>query len=215
MKPKRIILVRHGQSEGNADKSVYTTIPDHRVKLTTKGHQQALEAGAEIRDIIGSETVQVYVSPLIRTRQTFEGIAKGIQHNIVDVLEDPRIREQEYGHLRSDDQLKEILADRRAYGKFYYRLPNGESPADVYDRLSTFMESMHRAFERPNFPENALIVSHGAAIRVFLMRWYRLKVEEFLDLRNPKNCQLIVMEQNSQGKYDLVRGLEKKDGSKS
>ena len=213
MKPKRIILVRHGQSEGNADKLVYTSIPDHRVKLTTKGHQQAIEAGAEIANIIGNETVQVYLSPLIRTRQTFEGISKRLQPNIVDVLEDPRIREKEYGHLRSDEDLKKILAERRAYGKFYYRLPDGESPADVYDRLSTFMESMYRAFEQPDFPENALIVSHGAAIRIFIMRWYRLKVEEYLNLRNPKNCQLIVMEQNSQGKYDLVRGLETKDGS--
>ena len=216
MKPKRIILVRHGQSEGNVDKLVYTSIPDHRVKLTKKGHQQALEAGAEIRKIIGSETVQVYVSPLIRTRQTFEGISKRIQRNIVGVLEDPRIREQEYGHMNSYDRgVEDVMAERKAYGKFYYRLPDGESPADVYDRISTFMESMHRAFERPDFPENALIVSHGAAIRVFLMRWYRLKVEEFLDLRNPENCQLIVMEQNGKGKYDLVRGLGRRELGRS
>lgn len=204
------MLIRHGQSEGNADRFIYTTIPDHRVKLTAKGHKQAKEAGAEIAKIIGQEKVQVYLSPLVRTRQTFEGIAKIIQPNIVDVLEDPRIREKEYGHLRSNEDLQKILAERRAYGKFYYRLPNGESPADVYDRMSTFLESMYRAFERPDFPENVLIVSHGAAMRVFLMRWYRLKVEEYLQLRNPKNCQLIVMEQNEKGKYELVRGLEKR-----
>jgi len=212
MKPKRIILVRHGQSEGNANKLVYTTIPDHKVKLTSKGHAQALAAGNEIRNIIGDETVHVYVSPLTRTRQTFTEIAKGIQPNIADVLEDPRIREKEYGHLRSDDDLKRILAERRAYGKFYYRLPDGESPADVYDRLSTFLESMYRAFERPDFPENCLLVSHGAAMRIFLMRWYRLTIEDYLKLRNPSNCQLIVMEQNESGSYDLVRGLETKNG---
>ena len=215
MKPKRIILVRHGQSEGNVDKSVYKTIPDHQIDLTQKGQHQALEAGAEIAKIIGEEKVYAYVSPFARTRQTFEGIAKRIEPNIFEVLEDPRIREQEFGHTNSFTDLDEVIAERKAYGKFYYRLPDGESPADVYDRLSTFMESMHRAFERPDFPENALIVSHGAAIRVFLMRWYRLKVEEFLNLSNPQNCQLIVMEQNSQGKYDLILGLEKRDGSKS
>ncbi|MFK7800778.1 MAG: phosphoglycerate mutase family protein [Anaerolineae bacterium] len=211
MKPKRIILVRHGQSQGNADQSIYTTIPDHRVELTQKGQKQALAAGIKIKKIIGTEKVHAYVSPLTRTRQTYAGIEKGIRSNIADMLEDPRIREQEYGHLNSyTKSVEEVMAERRAYGKFYYRLPDGESPADVYDRMSTFMESLYRAFEQPDYSPNTLLVSHGAAIRVFLMRWYRLKVEDFLNLKNPTNCQLVVMEQNEKGKYALIQGLNKR-----
>lgn len=37
MKPKRIILVRHGQSEGNEDSLNYETIPNYALNLTNKG----------------------------------------------------------------------------------------------------------------------------------------------------------------------------------
>lgn len=207
MKPKRIILVRHGQSEANVDKTIYSKIPDHEIKLTLLGEQEALAAGAEIAELIGQETVHVYLSPFKRTRQTYGKISQSIQQNVVEIWEEPRIREQEFGHWNMIDNRAEVFAERAQYGKFYFRLPGGESPADVYDRMSTFLESMHRAFERPDFPQNCLIVSHGAAIRVFMMRWFRLTVEEFLDLRNPFNCQLIVLEMNGKGTYEVTQGL--------
>ena len=215
MKPKRIILVRHGQSEGNANRNIYQIVPDHKIKLTQKGHHQALAAGAELAELLGTETVRAYVSPFKRTRQTYDGISKRLQKNVVEVWEDPRIREMEYGHLDSYDDIEHVMAQRRGYGKFYFRLPDGESPADVYDRMSTFMESLYRAFDKDDFPENCLIVSHGAAIRVFLMRWFRLTVEEFLDLRNPYNCQLVVMKQNDKGTYEVVQGLGTRSGKES
>ena len=44
MKPKRIILIRHGESEGNLDKGVYAQKPDYSLLLTELGHRQAQEA---------------------------------------------------------------------------------------------------------------------------------------------------------------------------
>ncbi|MBT4256208.1 MAG: phosphoglycerate mutase family protein, partial [Gammaproteobacteria bacterium] len=57
MKPARIILVRHGESLGNIDKSLYAHTPDHAVPLTKKGRKQAQQAGQDIRQLIGSESV--------------------------------------------------------------------------------------------------------------------------------------------------------------
>ena len=34
IRPHRIILVRHGQSEGNVDETAYTRIPDSKIALT-------------------------------------------------------------------------------------------------------------------------------------------------------------------------------------
>jgi broad specificity phosphatase PhoE len=34
--PRRIILVRHGESEGNVDESMYCRVPDPRIRLTSK-----------------------------------------------------------------------------------------------------------------------------------------------------------------------------------
>jgi len=50
MRPKRIILIRHGESEGNADKKVFETIPDYQLSLTPGGEEQAKQAGQEIKN---------------------------------------------------------------------------------------------------------------------------------------------------------------------
>jgi len=210
MKPKKIILIRHGESEGNQDTSLYETIPDYALKLTQQGISQARQAGREIKPLIGDESTYVYLSPFIRTRETFEHIRESIGENIIKANEDPRIREQDWGHLRHPDDNKEIMKTRDEFSTFYYRIPDGESGADVYDRVSTFLDTLHRDFEKHNFPENVLIVSHGLTIRLFLMRWFHWNVEEFESLHNPKNCQIIIMEKQIDNHYTLLSELSKK-----
>ncbi len=210
MKPKRIILIRHGESGSNADKNQRATVPDHAVNLTPKGEKQARQAGEEIKKLIGAESLYVYLSPYYRTRQTYQCIEESVGPNIVRAIEDPRLREQDWGHLRHPDEGEEILKERRSYSTFYYRIPDGESGADVYDRLSTFLETLYRDFEKPDYAQNVLIVTHGFALRLFLMRWFHWSVEEFENVRNPKNCQVVVMEQEGGGRYKLVTELVKR-----
>jgi broad specificity phosphatase PhoE len=210
MRPKRIILIRHGNSEGNADRERYATTPDHALNLTTEGEQQALQGGQEIKQLIGEETVRVYLSPYTRTRQTYQQISQSIAPSVDRVLEDPRLREQDWGHLRPSDQNEEISQQRDNFSTFYYRIPDGESGADVYDRISTFLETMHRDFEEPDYPPNALIVTHGFAMRLFLMRWFHWSVEEFENLRNPRNCEIVVIELQPDNHYKLVDTLRRR-----
>lgn len=208
MKPKRIILVRHGESEGNADRNNYETIQDYALNLTELGKEQAISAGKEIKKIVGSNSVYAYVSPYYRTRQTYSGIESVIEQNITRSIEDPRIREQDWGHLRHPDDNEEIIRERNEFSTFYYRIPDGESGADVYDRVSTFLETIYRDFNKSDYPENCLIVTHGMTLRLFLMRWFHWSVEEFENLRNPSNCQVVVMERGEAGKYVLTRELK-------
>lgn len=42
--------------------------------------------------------------------------------------------------------------ERADYGHFFYRIPNGESAADAYDRVSGFNESLWRQFGDDDFP---------------------------------------------------------------
>lgn len=207
MKPKRIILVRHGESLGNAEPNHYETTPDYALDLTDKGQVQAQRAGELIKGVINNEAVRAYVSPWYRTRQTLDGISTVIGGQITRSTEDPRIREQEWGHLRPLTELRRLVKERIEFSPFYYRMPDGESGADVYDRISTFLETMHRDFEKPDFPENALIVTHGMALRVFLMRWFHWTVEYFERIRNPHNAEVIIMELDSDGHYRLVSEL--------
>ena len=211
MKPKRIILIRHARSEGNADKNQYGTVPDYALNLTQEGIAEARAAGAEIKNIIGEGSLYVYLSPYYRTRQTYQYICESVGANVVNAVEDPRIREQDWGHLRNPETNAEISRERKSFSRFYYRIPDGESGADVYDRVSTFLETLYRNFKKANYPENVLIVTHGMTLRLFLMRWYHWSVEEFESLRNLRNCQIVVMERHEDGHYNLVSKLEKKE----
>jgi broad specificity phosphatase PhoE len=210
MRPQRIILVRHGESEGNLDRSRYHTIQDFALKLTPAGIKQATLAGIKIKELLEDEKVYVYLSPYFRTRETFQYIRQSIEKNVIKAIEDPRIREQDWGHLRHPDDNKDIIEERDNFSVFYYRIPDGESGADVYDRVSSFFDTLHRDFEKTDFPENVLIVSHGLTMRLFLMRWFHWSVEEFESLRNPKNCQIVIMEKQADNHYKLISELEKK-----
>jgi broad specificity phosphatase PhoE len=210
MRPKQIILVRHGESEGNLDRSRYQTKQDFALQLTPAGVQQAKQAGIQIKKLLGEEKVYVYLSPFFRARETFQNIRESIDNNVVKATEDPRIREQDWGHLRHPDDNKGIIEERDNFSTFYYRIPDGESGADVYDRVSSFFDTLHRDFEKSNFPENVLIVSHGLTMRLFLMRWFHWSIEEFESLHNPKNCQIIVMEKQADDHYKLISELDRK-----
>lgn len=203
MKPKRIILIRHGESQGNVSKEVYGITPDYALELSELGKEQASNAGKELSLLVKDESMFFYVSPFWRTRSTFEQIAKHLKRENISWQEEPRIREQEWGHLRHPDEGAQVEKDRDHYGTFYFRIPDGESAADVYDRVSDFFGTLSRDFEKENFPENAVIVSHGMSIRLFLMRWFHWTVEEFEVLANPKNCEIVILERKEDGKYSL------------
>ena len=97
-RPRRIILVRHGESQGNVDDAIYETVPDHALTLTPKGLEQATEAGRRLREYFGSEPVTVYASPYIRTRQTVYALGLGIPSG--DVRIEPRLREQDWANFQ-------------------------------------------------------------------------------------------------------------------
>lgn len=102
-RPRRIILVRHGESEGNVDESAYTRIADPRICLTGRGMREAEECGRDIRTMIERDgvsdwSVYFYVSPYKRTRQTLQHLAKSFERSrIAGMREEPRLREQDFG----------------------------------------------------------------------------------------------------------------------
>jgi len=204
-RPKRIVLIRHAESAANADLNVLVNTPDHLIPLTDDGHKQTVRAGAELLKLFGNETIHAYLSPYRRTRETFEGIKLGAEDRLKInwAYEDPRIREQDFGHFRAAEAFRLIDSERTSYGTFFYRIPDGESGADVYDRISSFLETLWRDFAKDDYPENALIVSHGLTIRLFLMRWFHWSVERFEKLRNPLNCEHFVMSLGADGRFKL------------
>ncbi|TGZ83800.1 phosphoglycerate mutase-like protein [Ascodesmis nigricans] len=214
-KPRLIILIRHAESTGNENRSVHQSIPDHRVPLTTLGHEQALQAGSRLAALLQpTDTLQIITSPYQRTRETTLGILSSPElathpcASTIKVYEEPRLREQDFGNFQPcQAEMTRMWHERAAYGHFFYRIPNGESAADAYDRCAGFNESLWRQFASPNFPSVCVLVTHGLMTRIFLMKWYHYSVEHFEDLKNVGHTEMIIMERNERGKYDLKTPL--------
>ncbi|CAF3360868.1 unnamed protein product [Rotaria sp. Silwood2] len=211
-RPKRIILIRHGESQANKDSTVYATVPDHAIGLTEKGREQARYCGNELKKIIGiNETLICYVSPFRRSKETCELICKAFsEEKLLKIREDPRIREQEWGNFQDLARREITVAERKKIGRFFYRFRNGESGADVYDRVSSFMDSLFREMDNSLMSNNnILIVSHGLFLRLFLMRFYRWPVEKFHTLENFNNGGYCILERNDQdGSFKLKTNLK-------
>ncbi|GAP91000.1 putative phosphoglycerate mutase [Rosellinia necatrix] len=219
-RPRLIIIIRHGQSEGNKNREIHQTIPDHRVKLTSDGWAQARDAGLRLRAMLRpDDTLQFYTSPYRRTRETTEGILETLTSDDPDpspfkrsnmtIYEEPRLREQDFGNFQPcSDEMERMWQERADYGHFFYRIPNGESAADAYDRVSGFNESLWRQFSEDDFPSVLVLVTHGLMSRVFLMKWYHFSVEYFEDLRNVNHCEFLIMKKKQDsGKYILQNKL--------
>lgn len=183
-----IKLMRHAESEVNVQKVSHLDVGDHAVALSAHGWEQAREAGQKLGADFLNQAL-IYTSPYRRTRQTLQGLLEGAGLSAAQTLriyEDPRLREVDHGYAEVQEQLEM----RRLHGWFYYRFRGGESPADCFDRTSSFLESMMRQVNRIGI-ERVLIVTHGLTIRCFAMRFLHLTVEQFDTLDSPHNCDVI------------------------
>ena len=189
-----IKLVRHGESEANTGLVETHEVGDHEVSLSERGFEQADQVGRALgREFLTGALV--YCSPYRRTRQTLTALVAGASadggvdlRSDLKVYEDPRLREVEHGY----DPVPPQEDLRKRHGWFYYRFRGGESPADCYDRTSSFLESMMRGAERKQ-TDRILIVTHGLLIRCFVMRFLHLSVEDFDSLANPSNCAIVTI----------------------
>lgn len=206
-RPRRIVLIRHGESEGNVDDSVYERVPDHALRLTDRGRAQAAEAGERLRTQFAGERVSAYVSPYRRTLETYRHLR--LDPSLARAREEPRLREQDWGNWQDHADVKRQKGSRDSYGHFFYRFAQGESGADVYDRVGAFLESLWRSFEAPDHPPNVLLVTHGLTMRLFCMRWMHWSVAEFESLSNPGNAETRALVLGTDGRYHLDRPFER------
>ena len=82
---------------------------------------------------------------------------------------------------------------------------------DVYNRVSSFISTVYRDVKARHDFEisqnargnklksrladlNIVIVTHGLTLRLLLMRWFQFTVEEFEQIPNPRNADIVVLE---------------------
>eukprot|EP00439_Symbiodinium_sp_Y106_P038722 s2464_g4.t1 len=205
-RPERIVLLRHGQSEGNVDKMLYTSKGDSRLELTREGICQAKEAGSRLKQTaLKSRNIIVCTSPFERAMQTLLGLYEGgFPRDRVRIHIDPQIREQEFGNFQPPGLTGMVRAEEDLVGRTYYRRPNAESSADVFDRVKQFWDKL--------FGENGngllagdsrtydmcLVVTHGLTIRLMLMCLFNWSVATFESVWNLSYCEHVTLKKNSE-----------------
>lgn len=179
----KLIMVRHGESEGNRDRR-FTLSPE--VPLTGLGRQQAREAAQRIARRFHPHLI--ISSPYRRARQTSDIIAAELDLPI-EIVHD--LHERDLGVLkgRSYDLLRDLAGQDSGYDPkrgWLWRPDGGESYEDVRQRVIVAIEETRR-----RYPDHELIVvSHGG---VMLSLWAHL-TGSWETAHMPTNCGIVLIE---------------------
>lgn len=218
--PIDLVLVRHGQSEGNVanrraehgDKRIFT--PEFRqrhsssFRLTDLGRDQAKKAGIWIRnEFVGFD--RYLVSEYLRAMET----AAGLELPDADWLTDFYLTERDWGELDvcPEDERQVRFGDamlRRLAEPFFWRPPNGETFAQLCLRVDRVFHTLHRKCS----DKRVIIVCHGEVMRAFQIRIERMSQARFRELTFSKrsedrihNCQVIHYSRREKGVGKLSR----------
>lgn len=157
----RLLLLRHGQTPSNVEGILDAAYPGPG--LTALGHEQAaaVPAALEAEDITA-----IHVSRLLRTHETAAPLAaaRGLDPLLTEGIEEIRA---------GDLQGRQDAASVEAYQGMHHRWSAGERDAGVPggESADEFWERWNGALDRiaaQHSPDaTVVLVSHGAAIRVF------------------------------------------------
>lgn len=206
-----IFLVRHGESEANVNRTLGQTKPDHAIELTDRGSAQARAAGQFLHRTYSDmhrETiphcrprVRMWASPYLRTRQTADYVQRSMKPAELPLLkfdqkEHINLVEQQFGlfdGIPDADLPIRYPAEHAHYklaedhqGRFWARMPCGESRFDVAMRVHQFFDTLQRDV-RDNSIYDLIVVAHGVTIRAIMMQAFNLPYEWFENEPNPGN----------------------------
>jgi len=173
--PATILLVRHGEATNNVEGKLFSANGADAAALTEKGKRQV---AALARKLGKRDIAAIYSSPVRRTRETAESIARAIGRT---VSVDDRIRELEFGVMSGTDE--------RAYHAFYVsrterwtRAPEG---GETWAQLRSRMMSFAREIDRTHPGETVVVVTHGDPLYILDLALHRVPVDRQEGYRYP------------------------------
>ena len=151
-----VVIMRHGTSTYNEERRYagWTDVP-----LSLKGIREAQAAG------ICPQVTKVFVSPLLRARQTAQICFPNAEQVVVDGLQEMNFGDFE-GRTAAemeDDAAYRAWVDGMCTG----RCPNGEGPSDMIARMEQAVGDVVRMAKAAG-ERRAIIVAHGGTIMAAL-----------------------------------------------
>jgi probable phosphoglycerate mutase len=169
-----IHFVRHGETPGNAERRFQT--PD--VPLSEVGRAQAAAVAATLRDTTRAEVI--LSSDYARALETARTIGEHLQ---LSVVEEPALRERNFGIARGRLYADIGEETMTLWRDPHYRIEQGESWADVNERMAEFIGRLRSA---PPAQE-LILVTHGGAMNVALAYLAGKSIDQF-ELAPLENC---------------------------
>lgn len=137
------------------------TLPEFNVPLSEVGTVQAQLYGEDIKKIIGEEKIKVYIAPSTRSLQTWEIILEQLIEDVDEVREELRLRDLDHGFQvgeNTHEQMETQKLIQQKDGLLHYRYINGESLSDVYDRVTSFINSINNEWIENDFENHTILL---------------------------------------------------------
>lgn len=202
---RRLILVRHGQSEWNL-KNLFTGWKNPG--LTDKGIEEAKAAGNLLKSR-GYDIEVCYTSALKRAQHTLDLMLEEMGITNMTIIRNQDLNERDYGDLAglNKDDAREKWGDeqvhiwRRSYDT---PPPGGESLKDTADRVLPYYK---REIE-PRVLDGGtiLVAAHGNSLRALVMALEGLSPEEILK-REIATGKPIIYDLDENGKVLKVENI--------
>lgn len=165
----KLLLVRHGRTLANVAGALDTAFPGNPLDDCGRQQAQSLPGRLEELGVLG-EIGSLWVSPILRARQTIEPIerATGLTATISAGL-----REVLAGDLEMNTDARSVLCytdTTRSWmaGRTAARLPGSpEDGADTFTRFDACVQEIARRSEAEARGTCALIVAHGTVLRLW------------------------------------------------
>jgi 2,3-bisphosphoglycerate-dependent phosphoglycerate mutase len=209
MKSRNLILVRHGQSEWNAQ-NLFTGWKDPG--LTDQGVSEAKNAGKLILEQ-NIEFDAMYTSMLSRAQKTGDIILGILNHKEIPIIKNEALNERHYGSLaglNKDDARKKWGEEQVHIWRRSFDIPppDGESLKDTADRVLPYFET--EIMPKVICGSSILIAAHGNSLRALIMKLDSISSEDIVKLEIPTGAP-IQYEFTSDGMVDKKTNLYEKE----
>jgi broad specificity phosphatase PhoE len=203
------VFIRHAQSEGNVDKSVYDHKHDSNILITELGVKQAQLIGKCLIELFGNKIkkpkILVYCSPYIRTRQTLDVIMSEFNNRKNSPIVQFDIKEN---ILLIEQGITEPLLQTYIRSElFYQRNILNNDMFNLQERIPPMNGNLLHYPYRTEY-DAVFFVGHGAQTKTLIASMLNDHsfIESYVDRSVMRNCECIILnyDQVRNGTYDPV-----------
>lgn len=182
MSHAKLVIVRHGQSEWNAQNKFTGWV---NVDLAPKGIAEAKGAGEKLK---GFKFDKGFTSALLRAQRTLKLALEVSGQSDLEVIENEKLNERMYGDLQGmdKDEARKEFGEEQVHiwrRSFDTPPPGGESLKGTADRVLPYYTEVIEPELKAG--KTIIIAAHGNSLRALIMHLEKLSREEILKTEVP------------------------------